>query len=87
LETLTIHAAGAESAREMLAALSGFQAELMAAADGDAVVIALGRGDGEVVAVLNAIQHYVNERADGPARVDFAGHSYVMHREPEPDGL
>jgi hypothetical protein len=87
LETLTIHAAGAESAREMLAALSGFQAELVQVADGDAVAIALGGNDGEVVAVLNAIQQYVTERADGPARLDFDGHCYLMHREPEPDGL
>ena len=69
----------------MLAALSGFQAELLETADGDGVAITLAGGDGELVAVLNAIEQYVTGRADGPARMDFDGNSYVMHREPEPD--
>jgi len=39
------------------------------------------------VAVLNALQEYVTERADGAAQVEFNGHSYVVHPEPEPGGL
>jgi hypothetical protein len=86
METMTIQAASAETARAMVAALSGFEAELVETPRGDAVVITLGKGDGEIVGVLNALQQYVTARADGPAHVDFNGRSYVMHVEPQPSG-
>jgi hypothetical protein len=87
MKTLTIHAASAESAREMLAALSGFRAELTEIEDSYLIVIPLDGADAEIVGVLNALQEYVTGRADGAAQVEFNGHSYVMHPEPEPGGL
>jgi hypothetical protein len=67
----------------MLAALSSFRSELVESADGYEVVVGLPRGDGEVVAVLNALEQYVTERGSGPAQVELDGHSYVMHPVPE----
>ena len=87
MKTLTIHAASPESAHEMLGALSGFPAELTETADDYVVVIPLGGADAEIVAVLNALQGYVTDRASGAAKVEFNGHSYVMHPEAEPGGL
>ena len=85
---MTVHAGSVESAQEMLAALHRFRAELVEVDGGGAVAVTLGSDNGEFAAVLSAIQRYVTERADGPARVDFNGHRYVMHREPpEPGGL
>jgi hypothetical protein len=85
METLTIHAASPESAQEMLAALSGFPAELTEIGDSHLVVIPLGAADAEIVGVLNALQVYVTARGDGAAQVEFNGHNYVMHPEPEPE--
>ena len=85
METLRIHAASPESGRAMLVALSAFPAELVESADGCEVVVGLARGDGEVVAVLNALEQYVTERASGPARVEVDGHRYVMHAVPDDD--
>ena len=88
METLTIHVTDADSAREMLAALSGFQAELVMLPGGHVIVVTLDGGDGETAGVLDALQRYMTKRAGGAARLDFDGQSYVMHAEPElPDGL
>lgn len=79
METLTIQAASAESARGMLAALSVFEAELVETPDGRReVVVTLAGNDSEIVAVLNALERYVTERASGPARVELNGRAYVM---------
>lgn len=83
METLTIHAASPESGREMLAVLSAFRAELIEGAESCEVVVRLGRDDSEIVAVLNALEQYITERGNGPARVDLNGRSYVMHSEPD----
>ncbi len=84
METLTIQAASRESARAMLAALSEFQAELIETVDGRCeVVVNLGRGDREIVAVLSALEAYVTQRARGPARLELNGRNYVMHPEQE----
>lgn len=66
----------------MLAALSGFRAELLEDGDGRCEISVHLRGDSEVVAVLTALERYVTERANGPARMDFNGRSYVMHAGP-----
>jgi hypothetical protein len=68
----------------MLAALSSFRSELVESADGYEVVVGLPRGDGEVVAVLNALEQYVTERGSS-AQVEVDGHMYVMHPAPEND--
>jgi hypothetical protein len=76
-----IQAASPASGRAMLAALSDFRAELIESAEGCEVVISLGRGDAEIAAVLNALAQHINERQDGPARVELNGRRYVMHPE------
>lgn len=68
----------------MLAALSEFDAELIETVDGRCeVVFKLGSGDREIVAVLNALEAYVSQRAHGPARLELNGRNYVMHPEQE----
>jgi hypothetical protein len=84
MDRLTIHPVSEESALAMLAALSGFHAELLESADGWEIVVTLGldgRNDGEIIAALNALAEYVNKRAGGPARVEMNGRHYVMHPE------
>jgi hypothetical protein len=79
METLTIQAASAQSAHGMLAALSVFEAELVETPDGRRqVVVTLAGDDSEIVAVLNALERLVTERASGPARVELNGRTYVM---------
>jgi hypothetical protein len=84
VETLTIHAASAKSANEMLEALSDFPAELVESGESSMVVVDLG-GDAQIVGVLNALQQYVTNRGDGAAHVEFNGTNYVMHPEPDPE--
>ena len=84
MKQLSIEAATPESASAMLAALSSFRAELVDGPRGPQVVVALNGNDSDIVAVLSALQQYVSERADGPARVGLGENSYVMY--PEPDG-
>jgi hypothetical protein len=85
MDRLTIHAASPETGHAMLAALSGFRAELLQSADGCQVVVTLGRDDAEITAVLSALEAYVTERSGGPARVELNGRAYVMHPAPEAD--
>jgi hypothetical protein len=82
MERLTIKAVSPESGRAMLAALSGFHAELLEAADGSEIVVTMD-GDSEIVAVLNALERHVTERKSGPAQVELDGHSYVVHPKSE----
>jgi hypothetical protein len=66
----------------MLAALSAFRVEMLEDGDGSCEIAVRLGSDSEVVAVLNALERYVTERANGPARMDFNGRSYVMHAGP-----
>jgi hypothetical protein len=83
MENLRIDAASPESAHAMLAKLSEFETELVESPRGYQVVVALKGNDADIVGVLNALQQYVTERSDGPARVELSGRSYVMHPEPD----
>jgi hypothetical protein len=83
MERLTIQAANLESGRAILAALSMFRAELLEGAGGCEVVVTLSGDNAEIVAVLNALERYVNARGDGPARLELDGHAYVMEPERE----
>ena len=68
----------------MLAALSEFRAELLESDDGYEIVVTLGtdgRGDDEIVGLLNALEQYISARASGPARIELGGRSYVMRPE------
>jgi hypothetical protein len=81
MDKFTIHPLSRESARGMLAALSGFHAELLESAEGCELVVTLGRNgrdDGEIVAVLNALLQYVSERGGRPARMELSGRAYLI---------
>ena len=80
MQTLTIKAVTLESTQGFLNGLAGFQAELIRADDGSYLVeIALGKGDSQIVALLNALEDYVTHRGDGPAEVDLSGRTYKLH--------
>jgi hypothetical protein len=83
MEALTIDAASQDSARSMLDALTDFEPQLVETVDGGfQVVVGLAGSDRRIVEVLNALERYVTERDDGPARVEFEGHAYTIHPEP-----
>jgi hypothetical protein len=82
LEKLTIKARTAESAQNLYSALAGFRTAIIEAEDGWRVEVEFGRGDREIVEVLNAIERIVTDRQDGPAEIELSGREYTMH----PDG-
>ena len=85
MQTLKIEAASPASAHAMIDALAEFQAELVEDPDGRSeVVVTLGGGDQNIVKVLNALERYVTERANEPARIELEGRKYTMHPEPDP---
>lgn len=79
MQTLTIKAVTLESAKGFTRGLAGFDATLVETTDGYLVEIALGQGDCEVVAVLNALADYVKHREQRPVEVDLAGRTYELH--------
>jgi hypothetical protein len=86
MQTLTIRAATRESAIGLYESLSGFRTELVETDDGRHYIeIELGRGDREIVDVLNAIEQYVTQRNTGPARIELNGRDYTLHGEPHAD--
>jgi hypothetical protein len=78
LQTLTIEAAGLDSARALLACLEGFQAEIVKSEGGDYEVRVGVEGDRDINNALGAIDRHVTERADGPARVGLGGRHYLI---------
>jgi hypothetical protein len=79
LQTLTIKARSTESARGLLDALSMFHPELVEGEDGgQSVVVDLGN-DRDIIAVLNALERCVSDRADGPVPLELEGRTYTMH--------
>lgn len=84
MDKLTIHAASPQSGRAMLAALSGFRAELLEGPEGCQVIVTLDNDSAAITAVLHALEEYITERSSGPARVELNGRAYVMH-SPEAD--
>ena len=86
MERLRIHPRSRESAQGMLAALSELHAELLESAEGFEIVVTLGtdgKGDKEIVALLNALQQYLAARGSGPARLEFGGRRYILRPEEE----
>jgi hypothetical protein len=77
-QTLTIGPASLERARAMLDGLRGFEAELVESEDGRYDVQVILAGDRDINRVLTAIDAHVNERADGPARLDLEGRRYLI---------
>jgi hypothetical protein len=78
MQNLTIQAATAYSAQAMAAALSQFDSKSIEANGNYEVTVTLRRGDREIVDVLNALELYVNERANGPAHIEFEGREYTL---------
>jgi hypothetical protein len=82
MQMLTIAAASPQSARALVDALSEFQVELLERKYGRRdIVVELGGSDREIIDVLSAIEAYVTQRRDGPARIELNGRSYTMHAE------
>ena len=81
MQSFTVHAATAYSARAIAAALSQFDSESTSVDGHYEVTVRLGDEDREVVDVLSALELYVTERANGPAHIDFAGREYTLHPE------
>jgi hypothetical protein len=78
MRTLAIEARSRESAEGLRGALVAFDVELIENADGKIVVqVPLGGGSAEIVAVLNAIQQYVEQDRE-PAVIEMDGRSYLM---------
>ena len=78
MEKLTIHAATPASAREMIGALSEFRPEMVSADGHHEIVVSLGEGRAEIVAVLDALEEYLTEQATGPIGLELDGRRYVM---------
>lgn len=84
MESLEIHAASRESAEGFRDALKEFDVKLVGSEDGRyRVEIPLaGHDTKKIIAALNALEAYVTQRGDGPARVELGGHPYLV--EPAP---
>jgi hypothetical protein len=78
MQTLTIGPASLERARAMLESLRGFEAELVESEDGRYKLQVSLDGDRDINRVLGAIDAYVTERGDGPARLDLDGRRYLI---------
>ena len=71
----------------MLDALADFDAQLVETLDGHfQVVVALAGSDRRIVEALNALERYVTERGDGPAKLEYEGRTYTVHPEPPSAG-
>jgi len=82
MQTLHILAVSPASARGLISALRGFDAELVRTSNGGFEVrIELEGNDEETVAVLNALHSFVNDGASR-AHVRLNGREYVMDPEP-----
>ena len=82
VQTLNILAASPESARGLMDALADFDGELVLASDGSYnVTVRLDGDHAETIAVLNALEEYVTERAR-TARITLNGRDYVMQPGP-----
>lgn len=82
MRKFTIEAASLQSAREIEAALKGFERELLADGSRHCVQVRLPSGDDAIVAVLNAVEAFVQGRGEGPARIEYAGKNYTMEAAP-----
>lgn len=86
VETLVIYALTLESAQGFTTGLSSFTTKLNEPENGRFQVEITLDGDREIVSVLNALEKYVTERGDGPARLELDGHRYTLSPEPNDAG-
>jgi len=78
MKTLTIDAVGPESAGGLCSALSAFHPQLIEDEDQIRVKVDLTGRNGDIVAILNAIERYVRSRDDGPALLALDGQPYML---------
>lgn len=79
MDKLTIKATTPESAQMLYQALAQFRTTIVECEDGWRVEVELGRGDREIVQVLNTIERSITERRSGPAEIELSGRDYTMH--------
>jgi hypothetical protein len=86
---ITIEAKSLESAQGLYAALSAFGPQLTGArGQGYRVTIDLARSERQIVAILDALEEHVRQKAGGLARVEVDGRRYTMRtQEPSEDGV
>jgi hypothetical protein len=77
MRSLTIHAASADSAHAIAAALCAFDSKLVGANGYNDVVVTFGDGNREIVRVLSALARYAADQVDAPARVESTGTARV----------
>jgi hypothetical protein len=83
MRAITIEAKSVGSARRLYNALIEFYPELAGSEDeGYRVSVELGSSESRLVDVLNAIEQYVAEANNGPARVNFDGRRYTLRAVP-----
>jgi hypothetical protein len=84
MQKLTVEASTSEVAQGLFSALSGFHPEIVDRPDGGyQVVVSLRGSDGQIVAILSALEQHVTERGNGPARVGLEGRTYTLHGRPD----
>jgi hypothetical protein len=82
MRAFTVEARSLDSARGIRDALFQFRPQLTGSdEEGYRISIELGEADSEILAVLNALEQHVTERAAGPARVELDGRGYMMHAD------
>jgi hypothetical protein len=80
MRAITIDARSSGSARRLYDALSEFQPELGGNKDdGYRVSVELGTSERRLFDVLHAIELYVRETGNVPARIDIGHRHYTMH--------
>jgi hypothetical protein len=79
MRALTVETKTLDSARLLYDALSAFHPELLSNDEGYRVSVELRNNDRDIVPVLDAIERYVNERAEEAARIELDGRHYTMH--------
>jgi hypothetical protein len=79
MRSLTVEAKSEAGARALFSALSPFSPELGGdEQEGYRVIVPLNGSDHQVVALLGAIESFVANRKDGPARVELDGRRYTL---------
>jgi hypothetical protein len=90
MRAITVEAKSLESARDLYTALFAFRPALTGSDEqGYRVTVELGSGsDRQIIAILDALEEHVTERASGPARIELDGRRYTMHPDdPTPEEL
>jgi hypothetical protein len=81
MQSLTIYALSADSARAMAAALGEFRCARSEANGKHELVVTFRNGDQDLVQVLSTLASHITELGDGAARVEFEGRRYTMMPE------